>query len=210
MTIDDDLIYKSAELLPSEEIDLEGIRQAIIDLLTAFGEDPERDGLKRTPDRVARMYLELLEGYRQDPVELVNDALFEVRYDEMVLVRDIEFYSLCEHHLLPFIGRAHIAYLPRDRVLGLSKLPRVVDMFARRLQVQERMTRQIAEFIRDLLNPLGVAVVVEGLHLCATMRGVKKHDARMVTSTMFGAFRKSLATRQEFLSNITRKENPLF
>jgi GTP cyclohydrolase I len=127
----------------------------------------------------------------------------------MVVVRDIEFYSLCEHHMLPFLGRAHVAYLPRDRVIGLSKVPRIVDMFARRLQVQERMTRQIAEFFNELLHPHGVAVVVEGLHLCATMRGVKKHDARMTTSTMFGAFRKNIATREEFLANIARGSNPL-
>jgi GTP cyclohydrolase I len=127
----------------------------------------------------------------------------------MVVVRDIEFYSLCEHHLLPFIGHAHVAYLPRGRVVGLSKIPRIVDMFARRLQVQERMTRQIAEFLNELLDPLGVAVVIEGLHLCATMRGVKKHDARMTTSAMMGAFRSSLATRQEFLDNISRGSKPL-
>jgi GTP cyclohydrolase I len=144
-----------------------------------------------------------------DPVELVNGALFEETYDEMVVVRDIEFYSLCEHHLLPFLGRAHVAYLPRGKVLGLSKVPRIVDMFARRLQVQERLTRQIAEFIEGLLQPLGVAVVIEGLHLCATMRGVKKHDARMTTSAMLGAFRKNLATRQEFLDNISRGSDPL-
>jgi GTP cyclohydrolase I len=197
-------VYESAELLTTNEIDQASIRNAIRELLEAFGENPKREGLKRTPDRVARMYTELLEGYRQDPHVLVNDALFEVKYDEMVVVRDIEFYSLCEHHMLPFIGRAHVAYLPRNRVLGLSKIPRIVDMFARRLQVQERLTRQVAEFIHELLHPLGVAVVIEGLHLCATMRGVKKHDARMTTSTMLGAFRTKLATREEFLANISR------
>ena len=178
-------------------------------MLTAFGEDPKREGLLRTPARVARMYAELLEGYRLDPYDLLNDALFEVDYDAMVVVRDIEFYSLCEHHLLPFIGRAHVAYLPKGRVIGLSKIPRIVDMFARRLQVQERMTRQVAEFINEVLNPMGVAVVVEGLHLCATMRGVKKHDARMTTSTMLGTFRSNLATREEFLANISRGSDPL-
>jgi GTP cyclohydrolase IA len=130
--------------------------------------------------------------------------LFDVEYDEMVIVRDIEFFSLCEHHMLPFIGRAHVAYIPRGKVIGLSKIPRIVDMFARRLQVQERMTRQVAEFLEQLLNPLGVAVVVEGLHLCAMMRGVGKHDARMTTSTMLGGFRTKLATRMEFLDNISR------
>jgi len=209
MVIKEDALEGQTALLSEDDSDQESIRQAIRELLRAVGENPDREGLRRTPDRVARMYGELLEGYRQDPNTLVNDALFEVKYDEMVLVHDIEFYSLCEHHLLPFLGRTHVAYLPRNKVLGLSKIPRIVDMFARRLQVQERMTRQIAECIDDLLNPLGVAVVIEGLHLCATMRGVKKHDARMTTSAMLGAFRKSLATREEFLANIARGSNPI-
>jgi GTP cyclohydrolase IA len=204
-----DNLMDAANMLPGENIDEEAVSEAIEKLLRAFGEDPERTGLRNTPLRVARMYKELLIGYRQDPIKLVNDALFEETYDEMVVVRDIEFYSLCEHHLLPFIGRVHVAYFPRGRVLGLSKIPRVVDMFARRLQVQERMTRQIAEFLQELLNPYGVAVVVEGLHLCATMRGVKKHDARMTTSAMLGAFRKDIATREEFLANISRGSNPI-
>jgi GTP cyclohydrolase I len=190
-------------------ISQEGVMRAVRQLLLAVGEDPTRRGLRDTPDRVARMYAELLDGYWVDPVALVNDAVFEETYDEMVIVRDIEFYSLCEHHLLPFLGRAHVAYFPRGKVIGLSKVPRIVDMYARRLQVQERMTRQIAEFIDNLLNPYGVAVVIEGLHLCATMRGVKKHDARMTTSAMFGAFRKNIATRQEFLENISRGSNPV-
>jgi GTP cyclohydrolase I len=202
-------LEEAADLLPGDTIDLEAVRQSIEKMLRAFGEDPERSGLKNTPTRVARMYQELLCGYRQDPELIINDALFEESYDEMVVVRDIEFYSLCEHHLLPFLGRAHVAYFPRGRVLGLSKIPRIVDMFARRLQVQERLTRQIAEFIQNLLNPYGVAVVIEGLHLCATMRGVKKHDARMTTSAMLGAFRKDIATREEFLANIARGSNPL-
>ena len=205
----EDALKEPTGFMSEDNMDQESIRQAIRNLLTAVGENPEREGLRRTPDRVARMYGELLEGYRQNPNALVNDALFEVKYDEMVLVHDIEFYSLCEHHLLPFLGRAHVAYLPRNKVLGLSKIPRIVDMFARRLQVQERMTRQIAECIDELLNPLGVAVVIEGLHLCATMRGVKKHDARMTTSAMLGAFRNSLATREEFLANIARGSNPI-
>ncbi len=202
-------VYQIAELLPGDGIDQASIQQAIRQLLQAVGEDPDRQGLVDTPRRIAEMYVELLDGYRVDPIELLNGALFEVKYDEMVVVRDIEFYSLCEHHMLPFLGRAHFAYLPRDRVIGLSKIPRIVDMFARRLQVQERMTRQIAEFFDELLHPHGVAVVVEGLHLCATMRGVKKHDVRMTTSTMLGAFRKSIATREEFLANIARGSNPL-
>jgi GTP cyclohydrolase IA len=186
------------------------IKKAVEELLGAFGENPKRPGLIETPDRVARMYAELLEGYWIDPETLVNDAIFEETYDEMDIVRDIEFYSLCEHHMLPFIGRAHVAYFPRGKVIGLSKIPRIVDMFARRLQVQERMTREIAEFIHNLLHPYGVAVVVEGLHLCATMRGVRKHDARMTTSAMFGAFRNNLATREEFLANISRSLDPVF
>ncbi|MBV6395494.1 MAG: GTP cyclohydrolase 1 [Anaerolineales bacterium] len=178
-------------------------------LLQALGEDPQRDGLQRTPRRVARMYAELLHGYRVDPAVLVNGALFDVQYDEMVILRDIEFYSLCEHHMLPFMGRVHVAYIPNGKVLGISKIPRAVDMYARRLQVQERMTRQIADFLRDLLKPQGVAVVVEALHMCMMMRGVKKHDARMTTSAMHGAFRSNLATRQEFLDNISRGAAPL-
>lgn len=197
-------IYEAAELLPGDGIDQEAIEESVYRMLQAFGENPDREGLLRTPERVARMYEELLSGYRTDPLELVNDALFEVEYDEMVIVRDIEFYSLCEHHMLPFIGRAHVAYIPKGRVIGLSKIPRIVDMFARRLQVQERMTRQIADFINELLHPQGVAVVMEGLHLCATMRGVRKHDARMTTSAMLGGFRTRLKTRMEFLDNISR------
>ena len=185
------------------------VENAVTKILTAVGEDPQREGLQFTPRRVARMYHELLGGYTMDPKALINGALFDVKYDEMVLVRDIEFYSMCEHHMLPFIGRVHVAYIPDGKVLGLSKIPRVVDMYARRLQVQERMTRQIADFLRDLLKPQGVAVVVEAMHLCSMMRGVKKHDARMTTSAMHGAFRANLATRQEFLANISRGESPL-
>jgi len=204
-----DSVFQKAELFDESEIDEEAIQGAMEVILRAFGEDPQREGLVRTPERVARMYGELLAGYRQDPVELLNEALFDVTYDDMVVVRDIEYFSLCEHHLLPFLGRAHVAYLPRGKVIGLSKIPRIVDMFARRLQVQERMTRQIAEFISELIHPQGVAVVVEGLHLCTTMRGVKKQDARMSTSTMLGQFRKSLATREEFLNIISRGRDPI-
>ncbi len=189
--------------------DSEAIEEATRKTILAIGENPDREGLRRTPFRVANMYEELLSGYNADPEKIVNDALFHVEYDEMVIVRDIEFYSLCEHHMLPFMGRAHVAYIPNGKVIGLSKIPRLVDMFARRLQVQERMTRQIADFIRDLLNPHGVAVVVEGLHLCMMMRGVKKNNARMTTSAMHGAFRANLATRQEFLDNISRGASPL-
>jgi GTP cyclohydrolase I len=195
--------------LDQSNFDKQGIETATALLLKALGEDPQRPGLARTPERVARMYAELLDGYRMDAIHLVNDAIFDESYDQMIVVRDIEFFSLCEHHLLPFMGRAHVAYLPKGRVIGLSKIPRIVDMYARRLQVQERMTRQIAEFIDQILHPMGVAVVVEGLHLCATMRGVKKRDARMTTSSMLGAFRTSLATREEFLANIARGSEPI-
>ena len=190
-------------------IDFEAARNSILGLIKAVGEDPEREGLKKTPDRVARMYSELLSGYARNPEEFINGALFNITYDEMVIVRDIEFYSLCEHHMLPFIGRAHVAYLPDGKVIGLSKIPRVVDMYARRLQVQERLTRQIADFLSDALKPHGVAVVVEAMHMCSMMRGVKKHDARMTTSAMHGSFRTNLATRQEFLNHIGRGSKPL-
>ncbi len=190
-------------------VNIEAASRIIRDLIEAVGEDPDREGLKNTPDRVARMYTELLSGYTAEPEHIVNGALFNITYDEMVIVRDIEFYSLCEHHMLPFIGRAHVAYIPAGTVIGLSKIPRMVDIFARRLQIQERMTRQIADFIQHTLNPQGVAVVVEALHMCAMMRGVKKHDARMTTSAMHGSFRANLATRQEFLDNISRGSKPL-
>jgi GTP cyclohydrolase I len=204
MPTDNQKIYEAAELFSGDMGDRKIVEEAVRDILAMIGENPDRDGLKRTPERVARMYGELMSGYRTDPIALVNDAIFDVEYDEVVIVRDIEFYSLCEHHMLPFIGRAHVAYLPKGCVIGLSKIPRIVDMFARRLQVQERMTRQIADFINELLNPRGVAVVVEALHLCSMMRGVKKHDARMTTSTMLGAFRNNMSTRMEFLDNISR------
>ena len=202
-------IREIARLLPNDEIDFDSVEKAISQMLNAFGENPERQGLVHTPERVARMYAELLVGYRIDPVALVNDAIFDVSYDEMVIVRDIEFFSLCEHHMLPFMGRAHVAYLPNGRVIGLSKIPRIVDLFARRLQVQERMTRLIADMLNVLLAPKGVAVVIGGLHLCSMMRGVQKHDARMTTSTMLGAFRNNMATRSEFLDNISRGASPM-
>ena len=200
---------QSNQEYPESDLDTPAIEAATLTLLRAVGENPEREGLKNTPRRVARMYPELLAGYHVDPQKLVNDAIFDVSYDEMVIVRDIEFYSLCEHHLLPFIGRAHVAYLPSGKVIGLSKIPRIVDMYARRLQVQERMTRQIADFINDVLQPRGVAVVVEALHLCTMMRGVRKHDMRMTTSAMQGGFRTNSATRQEFLDNISRGASQL-
>ncbi len=171
-------------------------------ILRAVGEDPEREGLRDTPNRVARAYDELLLGYRVDPVELLNNALFEASYSEMIVVSDIDFYSLCEHHLLPFFGRAHVAYIPNRKVIGLSKIPRIVEVYARRLQIQERMTRQIAELIEELVQPLGVAVIVDGLHMCMAMRGVKKSNARMRTSALLGTFADNPKTRAEFMEHI--------
>ncbi|MFC1976497.1 GTP cyclohydrolase I FolE [Chloroflexota bacterium] len=181
------------------------IEESVRILLTNVGEDPDREGLQRTPDRVARMYDELLSGYHTDPVKMINDALFTVDYSEMVIVKDIDYYSMCEHHMLPFHGRVHVAYIPNGKVIGLSKIPRIVEMFARRLQVQERMTEQIADFINEVLNPQGVAVVAEGVHMCGMMRGVKKANASMVTSAMRGAFKDNAKTRAEFMDHIGRR-----
>jgi GTP cyclohydrolase IA len=178
------------------------LEEAVRTLLSEIGEDPSREGLARTPERVRRMYDELTAGYHIDPDALMNGACFSVEYDEMVVVRDIEFFSLCEHHLLPFHGRAHVGYLPRGRVIGLSKVPRIVDMYAHRLQVQERLTVQVADFLMDRLDPKGVACVVEGTHLCTMMRGVKKQEATMVTSAMTGTFRRDARTRAEFMGLI--------
>ena len=183
------------------------LEEAVRTLLAEIGEEPERDGLLRTPERVRRMYAELTAGYRTDPGALVNGATFDVDYDEMVVVRDIEFYSLCEHHLLPFYGRAHVGYLPRGRVIGLSKIPRIVDMYAHRLQVQERLTVQIANLLMEHLAPKGVGCVVEATHLCTMMRGVKKQEATMVTSSMLGTFRRDARTRAEFLTFIHRSDS---
>jgi len=197
-------IEAAAELLGGVGVARPEVQEAVLNLLNAIGEDPSREGLRATPERVARAFDELLAGYRVDPQRMINDAIFNEQYDEMVIVRDIEFYSLCEHHMLPFLGKAHVAYLPNGKILGLSKIPRVVDLFARRLQVQERMTRQIADFLDTALHPHGVGVVVEGLHLCAMMRGVKKANARMITSALCGTFSKSPLTRQEFLEHLSR------
>jgi GTP cyclohydrolase I len=176
------------------------IHSAVHEILLEIGEDPEREGLEKTPDRVARMLEEITIGYRTDPVRLINGALFDVDYEEMVLVKDIEFFSMCEHHMLPFFGRAHVAYIPNGKVIGLSKIPRIVEMFARRLQVQERMTSQIANFLEDVLDAKGVAVLVEGSHMCAMMRGVKKAQASMTTTRMLGEFKTNVQLRTEFLS----------
>ena len=169
-------------------------------MLAELGEDPNRDGLRRTPHRVAKMYGELLEGYTQSLEKIVNGALFEASYGEgeMVVIADIEYNSMCEHHMLPFVGKAHIAYIPRDRVIGLSKIPRIVDMYAHRLQIQERLTNEIADAISEVLDPRGVMVVVEGEHSCARLRGVKKHGVNMVTTAQRGAFREDRDLRNEF------------
>jgi len=200
------LEFKDGPVLNAEFKNL--VVGAISTILQAVGEDPTRSGIADTPSRVARMYDELLSGYKTDPVELLNNALFDVEYDEMVVVKDIDFYSMCEHHMLPFYGHASVGYLPEDKVIGLSKIPRIVDMFARRLQVQERMTQQIAIFLEDLIKPRGVAVVVEASHLCAAMRGVKKQRTRMLTSAMLGAFRDNPSTRAEFMMHIRAGSYP--
>jgi len=176
------------------------IESAVRTILDNVGEDSERDGLAGTPDRIARMYDEVLGGYHVDPVKLVNGALFDVDYSEMVLVKNIEYFSMCEHHMLPFYGRAHVAYLPTNKVIGLSKIPRLVEMYARRLQVQERMTHQIAEMLDEILAPRGVAIAVEGQHMCSMMRGVKKEHPVMFTSSFLGEFKEDRELRKEFLS----------
>ncbi len=181
-----------------------GIERAVRQILIEIGEDPEREGLLRTPERMHRMWLELTCGYHVDPDRLINGAVFDVGYSEMVVIKGIPFYSLCEHHMLPFFGTASVGYLPRGRVIGLSKIPRVVEMYARRLQVQERMTQQIADFLQSRLNPYGVGVVVEAEHLCLAMRGVQKGGATMVTSSVLGGFRNSKETRDEFMSHLER------
>ncbi len=184
-------------------VDQEQIALATDMMLKAIGEDVNREGLQKTPQRVARAYEEIFSGYFVDPEKLINKALFNVDYEQMVIVKDIKFYSMCEHHVLPFFGKAHVAYLPKGKVIGLSKIPRIVEMFAHRLQVQERMTQQIAEFIQESIRPLGVAVVIEASHLCMMMRGVRKEEATMTTSAMLGGFRTHLETRLEFLNRIS-------
>jgi GTP cyclohydrolase I len=181
------------------------VEAAVREILAEIGEDPDRQGLVGTPGRVHRMYTELTAGYHVDPARLMNGAIFEVDYSEMVVVKDIPFYSLCEHHLLPFFGSAAVAYIPKGRVLGLSKIPRIVEMYARRLQVQERLTQQIADFLQTNLDPLGVGVVLEATHLCAVMRGVRKPGTVMTTSAVLGLFRSRDKTRAEFLAHLERR-----
>jgi len=180
------------------------VEQAVRQILAEIGEDPGREGLLGTPSRVHRMYLELTAGYRVDPDRLVDRAVFEVDYSEMVVVKDVPFYSLCEHHLLPFFGRAAVAYIPSGRVVGLSKIPRIVEMYARRLQLQERLTQQVADFLMDRLNPQGVGVVMEATHLCAVMRGVRKPGTIMTTAAVLGIFRSNDKTRAEFFAHLAR------
>ena len=180
------------------------VEAAVRQILEEIGEDPDRQGLIGTPERVHRMYTELTAGYHVDPERLINGAIFDVAYSEMVVVKDIPFYSLCEHHLLPFFGAAAVAYIPRGRVIGLSKIPRVVEMYARRLQVQERLTQQVADFLQERLEPQGVGVVMEATHLCAVMRGVRKPGTIMTTSAVLGLFRTRDRTRAEFFAHLDR------
>jgi GTP cyclohydrolase IA len=181
------------------------VEEAVRRILAEIGEDPGRQGLVGTPERVHRMYIELTAGYHVDPERLINGAIFDVDYSEMVIVKDVPFYSLCEHHLLPFFGSASVAYIPRGRVLGLSKIPRIVEMYARRLQVQERLTQQIADFLQERLQPQGVGVVIEATHLCAVMRGIRKPGTVMTTSAVLGLFRTRDRTRAEFLAHLERR-----
>jgi GTP cyclohydrolase IA len=193
-------------IIPGRTIESSPIaEEAVRDLLVMLGEDPDRPGLVDTPQRVRRSLADLTSGYAEDPREVAGRAIFEEQYDEMVVVKDIELYSLCEHHLLPFFGKAHVAYLPNGRIVGLSKLPRLVEIFSRRLQVQERLTVQIAEALVDLLDPLGVGVVIEAAHLCMMMRGVEKQNSKTTTSCLLGRFKDDEKTRAEFLNLVQRQ-----
>jgi GTP cyclohydrolase I len=183
----------------------ESIAELARAMLTRIGEDPAREGLRRTPERFERALRYLTSGYHQDPEKVLNGAMFSVCYDQMVVVKDIDLFSLCEHHILPFLGKCHVAYIPDKRVVGLSKIPRLVNMFSRRLQIQERLTNQIAQAIQKVIEPLGVGVVIEARHLCMVMRGVEKHGSETITSAMLGAFRDNQRTREEFLSLIGRR-----
>jgi GTP cyclohydrolase I len=200
--------FRPADLIEGSELDVPAngrVEAAVREILGEIGEDPDRPGLTGTPERVHRMYMELTAGYHVDPARLINRAIFDVGYSEMVVVKDIPFYSLCEHHLLPFFGTAAVAYIPRGRVVGLSKIPRIVEMYARRLQVQERMTQEIAEFVQEHLQPRGVGVVLEATHLCAVMRGVRKPGTIMTTSAVLGLFRSADRTRAEFFAHLDRR-----
>ena len=185
----------------------ETIAPLIQELLGRLGEDPQREGLARTPERVDKALKFLTSGYRMDVNKIVNGALYDVKYDEMVVVKDIEFFSLCEHHMLPFYGKMHVAYLPESKVIGLSKIPRIVDVFARRLQIQERLTQEVAQTIQEIIKPLGVGVICEARHFCMMMRGVEKQHSGAMTSAMLGAFRDRKSTRDEFLSLVNHRGN---
>jgi len=204
--LDGPLPARSASAAPDDE---GAIRDQVRAVLAAIGEDPTREGLEKTPERVEKAFRFLTQGYSQDVGALLNGALFTVDYDEMVIIKDIDVFSMCEHHLLPFFGRAHVAYIPKGKVIGLSKIPRLVDAFARRLQVQERLTVQVAEAIQEHVKPRGVGVVIEAMHLCMIMRGVEKQNSVAVTSCMLGGFRDKLQTREEFLSLIKKQHEGL-
>lgn len=193
--------------LDSVSLEAASTQELYRELLRRMGEDPDRDGLVRTPERMEKSMAFLTRGYAMDVTEVLHDALFDVDYDEMVIVKDIEFFSQCEHHLLPFFGKAHIAYVPNGKVIGLSKIPRLVDVFSRRLQVQERLTKQVSEAIQEAINPQGVAVILEAQHLCMMMRGVEKQHSSTVTSAMLGVFKEQMQTRNEFLSLVRRQGN---
>ena len=197
----EDRVSEAEALLP----DNERLESLVRQMLVEVGESPDREGLVKTPHRVAKAWQFMLQGYQQDPEEILNEALFTEKTDEMICIRDIELYSMCEHHLLPFVGKAHVAYIPKGKIVGFSKIPRLVDVFARRLQVQERLTTQIAETLDRLLQPDGVGVVIEAVHMCMTMRGVQKQNSVAVTSAMLGSFRDDRATRNEFLDLLRRR-----
>jgi GTP cyclohydrolase IA len=199
---------KSTDAVPST-LTSATYEKLVREMIVRLGEDPEREGLARTPERVAKAMRFLVKGYKDDPEELLRKALFTVSYDEMVIVKDVEMFSLCEHHLLPFFGKVHVAYIPNGKVIGLSKIPRLIEAFSRRLQIQERLTTQIAEAIQNTIEPQGVGVVIEARHLCMMMRGVEKQHSSAVTSSMLGCFRNEEETRSEFLSLIRQRTNSL-
>jgi GTP cyclohydrolase IA len=198
---------KAIAKVVSMKIDEPSIAPLVKEMLTRLGEDPARQGLERTPERVDQAMRFLTSGYRADIGKIVNGAIYDVKYDEMVLVRDIEFFSMCEHHMLPFFGKMHVAYLPKDRVIGLSKIPRIVDAFARRLQIQERLTQEVAQTIQEIIEPVGVGVICEARHFCMMMRGVEKQHSGAMTSAMLGVFRDRKKTRDEFLALVNHRTN---
>lgn len=198
---------EATEIAISETAGSGSIAQLVRQMLVELGEDPNRDGLRRTPERFEKALRFLTNGYRQDPDKILNGAMFSVCYDEMVVVKDIEFFSMCEHHMLPFFGKMHVAYLPKNRVIGLSKIPRIVDAYARRLQIQERLTQEVAHVIQEIIDPVGVGVICEARHFCMMMRGVEKQHSGAMTSAMLGVFRDRKKTRDEFLSLVNHRGN---